>query len=77
MVREKLAKANAQLAEYGYPPISAAGQMLSKTGTLTGVFITAKKERFYARLSSGALLYSGPNLGPFVEGFWYAKKVAL
>lgn len=62
-----------QLAPYGYS-VDSADQILTRRGTDSGVFLTRKKGRAYARCSDKTLIWSGADVGDFVAWFWYAEK---
>lgn len=67
-----IAIATEQLARYGYT--LNAGE-IHRGDKPRGVLITVKGARFQARTRAGALLWSGPDVGHFVEKFWYAVKI--
>jgi hypothetical protein len=68
-------RATDQLAPYGYTLTDQ--DHFSKGGKVMGVVVTAKGKRFYAHTESGTKLWSGGDLGAFVVGFWFAKKVEV
>lgn len=64
-----------QLAPYGYS-VDSTGQIVTRRGIDSGVFLTRKKSRAYARRADKTLLWSGIDVGDFVAWFWYAEKIA-
>jgi hypothetical protein len=62
-----------QLASYGYT-LDAAG-MIHKGNKALGVILTAKGKKLQAKSASGQLLWSGPDVGVFVEKFWYVVRL--
>ncbi len=64
-----------QLAPYGFS-LDAEGHIVSPTGKVTGVTITEKRGRLLCRDHAGALLFSGHDLGRFLERFWFAERIA-
>lgn len=42
-----------------------------RNGKLLGAFCKRAKGRWQVRNSQGRLMFSGPDLGQFVERFWY------
>jgi hypothetical protein len=67
-------QARTQLACYGYT-LNAAYEITRGEKNLR-VVVSVKGARIYARQQTGALLWSGPDIGWFVERFWFAKRVA-
>ena len=63
------------LSEYGYT-LSDDNEIISPKDKLSGVSITIKKDRLQCRSKAlGSLLWSGVNVGDFLESFWYAEKI--
>lgn len=63
------------LSEYGYT-LSYENEIVSPKGKLSGVSITIRKDRLQCRSKAlGSLLWSGANVGDFLESFWYAEKL--
>jgi len=75
-----LEQASAQLAPFGYT-VDSEGLIHSATGP-TAAKVTIKGSRYQVHaapsglVKAGALLFSGPDLGAFVQKFWYAKRKA-
>lgn len=63
-----------QLTEYGYA-LGEDNQILHGLRA-TGVFLSAKKTRLYAKQARGYKLWSGVDVGDFVAAFWFARKAA-
>lgn len=72
-----LAQARTDAAEYGYTV--GQGGRLYRNGTpeyTSGVILSNNGRRLQARnVATGALLWSGPRVGGFLEAFWFAEKV--
>ena len=67
-------RAREQLNAYGYTLVGVGE--IAKGNKKLGVFVSTKGNRQYARTVSGALLWSGNDIGVFVAKFWYAERVA-
>ncbi len=67
-------KAKEQLGRYGYDLTDEHRIKRSDTEIL-GVVVEHQRGRFRTRTESGALLWSGADLGSFCERFWFARKV--
>ena len=65
-------KANAQLDGYAYN-VGEDGYFHHADGKRTMIELRFKKGRFEA-WGAGSKQWSGPDVGWFVERFWYAKK---
>ncbi len=68
-----IAHANAAASEYGFS-IGKDGR-ISKAGRNLGVSIRKKGRGFYAETDAGVVVWSGPNVGFFLEKFYFAEKV--
>lgn len=62
-----------QLARYGYT-ITAQNEIVTRGGKTTGVKVEVKKGRMRAFNSHG-LLWSGSDIGKFLEKYWYAQPL--
>ncbi len=65
--------AEKQLAAYGYTLTDK--DQIQKGEKVFSVTVSVKGPRFYVKQSTGAPLWSGPDLGDFVKSFWFAKKI--
>lgn len=62
------------LSEYGYT-LSDDNEIVSPKGAYTGVCVTIKKDRLQCRSKAlGSLLFTGSDIGNFLESFWFAEK---
>jgi hypothetical protein len=73
-VAANIIKARDQVADYGYL-IDDAGELHKPNAPRSGVYISSKGNRFYAKARHGDDLWSGPDLSVFLEKFWFAKKL--
>lgn len=66
----------ADLALYGFG-LSNENNIILKNGNVSGLRVSKKGPRLHVRnRDSGVLYFSGAKIGPFLEKFWYAKKLA-
>ncbi len=63
-----------QLAEYGYS-LDEMNRIVTPKGAATGVIASFRKGRIRVTDVSGKLMFSGSDIGNFLEKFWYAKKI--
>jgi hypothetical protein len=64
-----------RLAEYGYT-LNEVGELVSPKGRPTGVRVAIKRGRIRAFVAvDGCLLFSGADIGRFLEAFWLATKL--
>jgi hypothetical protein len=67
--------ARERLLEYGYGLRLSDGLVLRASGLPTGVFLSGTGGRLVARTQDGGKLWSGSDVGQFLERYWYAKKI--
>lgn len=64
-----------RLAEYGYG-LSDTDQILSRAGKPLNITARQKGDRVVCvAMSTGRMVWSGADVGQFVETYWYATKV--
>lgn len=63
-----------QLAEYGYTLTS--DNRIAKGDKVFDLVVTFKHDRMRIDLAKGGKMFTGTELGKFVESFWFAKKIA-
>lgn len=76
MTPEQLDRARKQLAPYGYS-LTDSGRLIMPSGKPAPLQVAGRGSRYRVGFASdNALVWSGPDLGRFVEAFWYAKRQA-